>query len=78
MPTCFDITSFADFERTFGGIRYEYPLSYAVRDFFLNGGSQAGDRSALSALGAGQCSARHRRGNGGEGWGHGFCTYRRR
>ena len=35
------ITSFADFERVFGGIVYEYPLTYAVRDFFENGGSIA-------------------------------------
>lgn len=35
------ITSFGDFERTFGGLHRDFPLSYAVRDFFLNGGSQA-------------------------------------
>jgi Bacteriophage tail sheath protein len=35
------ITSFGDFERTFGGLGIDYPMSYAVRDFFLNGGSQA-------------------------------------
>ncbi len=35
------ITSYADFERTFGGLRYEYPMSYAVRDFYQNGGGQA-------------------------------------
>jgi hypothetical protein len=35
------ITSFSDFERTFGGLGVDYPMSYAVRDFFLNGGSQA-------------------------------------
>lgn len=35
------INSFADFERQFGGLAVDYPLSYAVRDFFLNGGSQA-------------------------------------
>ena len=33
--------SFADFERKFGGLHQDYPLSYAVRDFFLNGGSNA-------------------------------------
>ncbi len=36
--TCF---SFADFERFFGGRAYSYPLTYAVEDFFLNGGGQA-------------------------------------
>src|SRR5215210_6109524 len=35
------INSFADFERTFGGLREQYLMSYAVRDFYLNGGSQA-------------------------------------
>ena len=35
------ITSFGDFERQFGGLAVDYPLSYAVRDFYLNGGSQA-------------------------------------
>jgi phage tail sheath protein FI len=35
------ITSFGDFERIFGGLHRDITLSYAVRDFFLNGGSQA-------------------------------------
>ncbi len=35
------INSFGDFERQFGGLDVDYPLSYAVRDFYLNGGSQA-------------------------------------
>src|SRR5919199_1678280 len=35
------ITSFSDFERVFGGLQEKYLMSYAVRDFFLNGGSQA-------------------------------------
>ena len=35
------INSFADFERRFGGLWVESTLSYAVRDFFLNGGGQA-------------------------------------
>ena len=33
--------SFADFERIFGGLWVNSNLSFAVRDFFLNGGSQA-------------------------------------
>ena len=33
--------SFADFERQFGGLGTDFPASYAARDFFLNGGSQA-------------------------------------
>jgi hypothetical protein len=35
------INSFGDFERIFGGLWVESTLGYAVRDFFLNGGSQA-------------------------------------
>src|SRR5215210_4826537 len=35
------INSFGDFERVFGGLWVESTLGYAVRDFYLNGGSQA-------------------------------------
>jgi uncharacterized protein len=35
------INSNADFERTFGGMWTEGTLGFAVRDFYLNGGSQA-------------------------------------
>ena len=35
------VTSYGDFESRFGSLDYNYPLGYAVRDFFLNGGSQA-------------------------------------
>ena len=35
------VNSFADFERVFGGLWSESTLSYAVRDFYLNGGSSA-------------------------------------
>jgi phage tail sheath protein FI len=35
------LTSFGDFERTFGGLNAAMPLGYAVRDFFANGGSVA-------------------------------------
>ena len=34
-------TSFADFERQFGGLHRDMTLGYAVRDFFRNGGGQA-------------------------------------
>lgn len=51
-----EITSFADFERSFGGLTADYPLSYAVRDFYQNGGSRAvivrlfeGDATASTA-----------------------------
>ncbi|MBA3946484.1 MAG: phage tail sheath family protein [Herpetosiphonaceae bacterium] len=35
------ITSYADFVRLFGGVDSRYPMSYAVRDFYLNAGGQA-------------------------------------
>ncbi len=35
------LTSFGDFERSFGPLDRDYPVSYAVADFFANGGSQA-------------------------------------
>src|SRR5437868_950229 len=33
--------SYAEFERIFGGMWKDSPLSYAVHDFYLNGGGQA-------------------------------------
>jgi len=35
------INNFGDYERIFGGLSPQSTVSYAVRDFFLNGGSQA-------------------------------------
>lgn len=35
------IGSYADFERIFGGLWADSSLGFAVRDFYLNGGSQA-------------------------------------
>jgi hypothetical protein len=35
------LTGFADYERRFGGLDLASPMSYAVRDFYLNGGTQA-------------------------------------
>ena len=35
------IFSFTEYERIFGGLWTHSPMSYAVRDFFLNGGNQA-------------------------------------
>ena len=34
------VNNFGDFERVFGGLWMESSLGYAVRDFYLNGGSQ--------------------------------------
>lgn len=36
-----DCFNYADFERHFGGRTFSLPLTYAVEDFFLNGGSHA-------------------------------------
>jgi uncharacterized protein len=35
------INNFGDYERIFGGLDIDSTMSYAVRDFYLNGGSQA-------------------------------------
>jgi phage tail sheath protein FI len=35
------LTSWGDFERQYGGLNRDSPLSYAVRQFFANGGTQA-------------------------------------
>src|SRR4051794_39069819 len=35
------ITSFADFERTFGGLHTRSAASYAIRQYYLNGGVNA-------------------------------------
>jgi phage tail sheath protein FI len=35
------LTSYADYERRFGGLDLACPMSYAVRDFYRNGGSLA-------------------------------------
>jgi phage tail sheath protein FI len=37
----FEITSFGDFERVFGGLWASSAMSFAVRDFYLNGGARA-------------------------------------
>lgn len=36
--TCFN---YGDYIRNYGGLQFDYPMSYAVQDFFNNGGSQA-------------------------------------
>lgn len=35
------IFNFGDYTRSFGGLAHDYPLSFAVQDFFQNGGAQA-------------------------------------
>jgi uncharacterized protein len=35
------VSSFRDFEQTFGGLAEDSPMSYAVMDFFNNGGTEA-------------------------------------
>ncbi len=53
------INSYGDFERNFGALDPAYPMAYAVRDFYLNGGAQAaivrlyktnGDKPAKAAI----------------------------
>ena len=39
--TATQIFNYGDFERTFGGLDPDCPLTYAVNQFFLNGGSEA-------------------------------------
>src|SRR5216683_1281189 len=47
------IFSFADFERAFGGLSVDSPVSYCVKHFFQNGGSDAYVvRVAQGAVGA--------------------------
>ena len=41
MNTAVQIFSFADFEREFGGLDDKSEASYAIQQFFLNGGTQA-------------------------------------
>ena len=41
LDTPVTVNSFADFERVFGGLWLNGAMSFAARDFFLNGGSQA-------------------------------------
>lgn len=35
------INSYGDFERAFGPLHTDYPMSYAIRDFYQNGGGKA-------------------------------------
>ncbi len=39
LPT--KINSFADYQRKFGELTAQHPLGFAVRQYFLNGGSEA-------------------------------------
>ncbi|WP_405734185.1 phage tail sheath subtilisin-like domain-containing protein [Streptomyces sp. NBC_01537] len=50
------ITSFADFERQFGGLATESAVSYAVQQFFVNGGTVAVVVRAVAA-GSGQAAS---------------------
>jgi hypothetical protein len=35
------VNSFGDFERAFGGLSVDFPMTYSVKDFYINGGVQA-------------------------------------
>jgi phage tail sheath protein FI len=41
LNTAVRITSFADFERVFGGVQRDSEASYAIKQYYLNGGSVA-------------------------------------
>src|SRR6266478_9825043 len=41
MDLAVDILSYAEFEREFGGLNAQSEASYALQQFFLNGGSEA-------------------------------------
>jgi phage tail sheath protein FI len=47
------VTSMNDFERVYGGLSADCPLSYAVRHFFENGGAQAIIARVCHRIGAG-------------------------
>lgn len=47
------INGFSDFERIFGGLTLDSPLTFAVRDYFLNGGTQAIIVRLVNGAGAG-------------------------
>jgi phage tail sheath protein FI len=51
------ILSFADFERQFGGLDTRSEASYAIQQFFLNGGSEAYVVRTTSATGANAAAA---------------------
>src|SRR5690349_18226125 len=51
------ILSFADFERTFGGLDARSEASYAIQQFFLNGGSEAYVVRTTSGTGANAAGA---------------------
>src|ERR1044072_1404091 len=60
------INSFADYERIFGGLDVDSTMSYAVLDFYLNGGSTAiivrlsnGTAATFPAIGGLAMSARN-------------------
>src|SRR6266566_4664280 len=54
------IFSFADFERNFGGLSVDSPLSYCAKHFFQNGGTEA--YVVRVAQGAGEASVTLRNG----------------
>src|SRR4051812_35139242 len=60
------IFSFGEFERNFGGLDLDHSMSFAVRDFYLNGGSQA----IICSLGECACC----RGGACSGTGTGTCA----
>lgn len=41
VDTPITVTSLGNFEQMFGELTFNFPLTYAVKDFFMNGGSDA-------------------------------------
>src|SRR5260370_30823033 len=48
------LANFGDFERNFGGLQQDSEISYAVQQFFLNGGSDAYVVRVASSAGSAQ------------------------
>jgi phage tail sheath protein FI len=57
------LANFGDFERNFGGLQQDSEISYAVQQFFLNGGSDAYVVRVASGAGSAQVSLADSAGN---------------
>ena len=57
------LANFGDFERNFGGLQQDSEISYAVQQFFLNGGSDAYVVRVASGAGSAQISLADQAGN---------------
>ena len=62
------VTNFGDYERSFGGLDLNSTMSYAVRDFFLNGGGLAIILRLFKAEGDAEIRANAAVGDGADSW----------